>query len=76
MFPGNQSYEEGPKQFVLVLLKKYEKKYPENCTFRNITNYWFFCKNTLLFCTFWCIILIDRFVQKSTHFETNLNVDK
>ena len=32
MFPGNQSYEEGPKQFVLVLLKKYEKKYPENCT--------------------------------------------
>jgi len=27
------------------------------CTFRNITNYWFFCKNTLLFCTFWCIIL-------------------
>ena len=25
MFPGNQSYEEGPKQFVLVLLKKYEK---------------------------------------------------
>jgi len=34
MFPGNQSYEEGPKQFVLVLLKKYEKKYPENCTFR------------------------------------------
>ena len=40
MFPGNQSYEEGPKQFVLVLLKKYEKKYPKNCTFRNITNYW------------------------------------
>lgn len=33
MFPGNQSYEEGPKQFVLVLLKKYEKKCPENCTF-------------------------------------------
>ena len=33
MFPGNQSYEEGPKQFVLVLLKKYEKKYPENCNF-------------------------------------------
>ena len=40
----------------------------KKCTFRNITNYWFFCKNTLFFCTFWCIILIDRFVQKSTVF--------
>lgn len=33
MFPGNQSYEEGPKQFVLVLLKKYEKNVQKTVLF-------------------------------------------
>lgn len=52
MFPGNQSYEEGPKQFVLVLLKKYEK---------NI-------QKTVLFWTNLSINIIHQKVQKSNVF--------
>lgn len=76
MFPGNQSYEEGPKQFVLVLLKKYEKKYPENCTFLDKSIYQYNTpESTKKQCIFTKKPIICN-IPKSTHFETNLNVDK
>ena len=56
-----------------IYFQNYIKGHPD---WEFVDVYCFFCKNTLLFCTFWCIILIDRFVQKSTLFKTSLNVDK